>query len=79
MLIFLKEIYLPAAKYEVSVIFYVSFMLPFTIALSLLPLLLLLQCAQGFCAEFMGLWRASALVITDNLRLVGPSFWKQHC
>lgn len=44
----------------------ISLRLPFTTALSLLLLLLLLQCAQGFCAEFMGLWRASALMITAS-------------
>lgn len=32
-----------------------------------------------FCAEFMGLWRAPALVITESLGLLGPGFWKQHC
>lgn len=48
-------------------------------ALTVLLLLLLLQNAQGFCAEFLGLWRASALVIAASLRLVGLQVWKQHC
>lgn len=74
-----KEISLPAAKYGVSVIsfFYITLQL-FTMALPLLLLLLLLQDAQGFCAEFVGLWWSSAPVTTASLRLVGPRFWKQH-
>lgn len=47
-------------------------------ALILLLLLLLLQDAQDFRAEFMSLWRTSALVMADSLRPVGLLVWKQH-
>lgn len=49
MLIFLKEIYLPAAKYEVSVIFYVSFMLPFT----MLPISVAFAAIAPVCTRFL--------------------------
>jgi len=48
-------------------------------ALTWLLLMLLVQDAHGFCDDFLGLWRASALVIADSLRLVGLWVWKQHC
>lgn len=58
--------------------FYLTFQL-FTMALTLLLLLLFLQDAQALCAKFLGLWKASALGIADSLRLVGLQVWKQHC